>query len=76
MGLTTGSGASVCLHITHGTPVWRPTAMSAAQPTYRDPSSPNEYWMFWYSFSICIIPSTPYYLLFNETKVSIKLNYW
>lgn len=25
--LTTGSGASSCLHITHGTPVFRPTAI-------------------------------------------------
>jgi len=25
--LTIGSGASSCLHITHGTPVFRPTAI-------------------------------------------------
>lgn len=31
--LTTGSGASSCLHITQGTPVCCPTAMAAAQRT-------------------------------------------
>jgi hypothetical protein len=29
--LTIGSGASPCLHMTHGTPVPRPTAIPAAQ---------------------------------------------
>lgn len=28
--LTTGSGASCCLHMIHGTPVFRPTAIAAA----------------------------------------------
>ncbi|KAJ0890906.1 hypothetical protein HanRHA438_Chr09g0429001 [Helianthus annuus] len=29
-GLTMGSGASSCLHMIHGTPVFRPTAIFAA----------------------------------------------
>ena len=33
MKLTTGSGASSCLHIIQGTPVWSPTAIFAAQRT-------------------------------------------
>jgi len=32
--LTTGSGASSCLHITQGTPVFNPTAIFAAQFVY------------------------------------------
>jgi len=54
MELTTGSGASGCLHITHGTPVLRPTAIFAAHSTYCDPAVPNAFWIFPYSFSIYI----------------------
>ena len=39
-GLTTGSGASFSLHITHGTPVPNPTAILAAQFTYARPAAP------------------------------------
>lgn len=51
---TTGSGASACLHITHGTPVSSSTAIFAAHRTYEGPFSPKAASMFWYSFSICM----------------------
>lgn len=35
---TTGSGASFCMHITHGTPVLSPTAIVPAHWMYRVPS--------------------------------------
>lgn len=55
--LTTGSGASFCLHITQGTPAPSPTAIWPAHCTYLSPSPCSRYasWTVLYSFSICII---------------------
>ena len=38
--LTTGSGASDCWHIIHGTPVLSPTAIWAAHLVYAFPGAP------------------------------------
>lgn len=52
---TTLSGASCCLHMTHGMSGYRPTAISAAHLTYFGPSSLKDRWTMLYSFSICVI---------------------
>lgn len=52
--LTTGSGASSSLHITHGTPVFNPTAIFAAQFMYARPAAPRALLSGPYSFSIYI----------------------
>lgn len=50
--LTTGSGASSCLHITHGTPVSNPTAIPTAHFKYAEPAAPSFFSVVPYSFSI------------------------
>lgn len=52
--VTTGSGASDCLHIIQGTPVWSATAICAAHLTYGGPFSWNARSTISYSFSIYI----------------------
>lgn len=50
--LTIGSGASSCLHMTHGTPVPSPKAICAAHFEYAFPGAPSSYSIGPYSFSI------------------------
>lgn len=51
--ITMGSGASSCLHMIHGTPVWSPVAILAAHFVYDLPGAPSSYSIGPYSFSIC-----------------------
>ena len=50
---TRGSGASVCWHMTQGTPVSSETAIPAAHRMYAFPAAPYAESMLPYSFSIC-----------------------
>lgn len=47
-----GSGALLSLHMIHGTPVLRPTAIVAAQSMYASPAAPSAVLSLPYSFSI------------------------